>query len=47
MEDDLDTIIPDRSNRPYDMKKVIKKGVIKENIDLHPSDIVVVPESFF
>ena len=32
MEDDLDTIIPDSSKRPYDMKKVIKMVVDNEEI---------------
>jgi len=35
MEDDLDTIIPDSSNRPYDMKKVLK--MVVDNGDIYES----------
>jgi len=44
MEDDLDTIIPDRSNRPYDMKKVIKMvvddGEIYESQKLYAQNMI-------
>jgi acetyl-CoA carboxylase carboxyltransferase component len=35
MEDELDTIIPDNSNRPYDMKKVLK--MVVDNGDIYES----------
>ena len=44
MEDDLDTIIPDSSKRPYDMKKVIKmvvdNGEIYESQKLYAQNMI-------
>jgi len=41
MEDDLDTIIPDSSNRPYDMKKVLK--MVVDNGDIYESQKLYAP----